>query len=186
MGGEERGVMAGGGVQTVSPGDAHEVAGHYLRWGREIHTYASRLLGSRDAADDVTQDVFVAALRHGLPDETAAVRPWLYRVATNRCLDVLRRRRRLSWISIAVWREPAGVADPVGDAVARTDAIRQAIAKLPPRDAALLVLVDAQGFGYREVAMMLGMSPSATSAALSRAHARLAGHYADLTKEERP
>lgn len=163
------------------------VADLYLRWGGDIHSYASRLLGSSEAADDVTQEVFLAAWRKGAArDPAVPIRAWLYRMASNRCIDQLRRRRLISWLSLSAWREPAGEADPVGDAAATSDAIRRTLAALPPRDAALLALHSAQGLNYREIAAVLDITPAAAASALSRARDRFARHYAPIAKEVCP
>lgn len=163
------------------------VAELYSRWGGDIHSYASRLLGSSEAADDVTQEVFLAAWRTvARRDPAVPVQAWLYRIASNRCIDQLRRRRLISWLSLSSWREPAGAADPVGEAIATSDAIRRTLAALPPRDAALLVLHSAQGLNYREIAAILDISPAAAASALSRARDRFARHYAPAAEEVCP
>lgn len=158
------------------------------RYGGKLHTYAARLLGSRDAADDLTQEVFLRALQRWDQQERppASARSWLYRVATNRCLDLLRRRRLIAWLPLTAWREEGMGTDPVGDAVVGADAVRRVLTTLAPRDAVLVVLWGAQGLGYREIAAILDLSPSAASAAISRAHARFAGRYAQAVKEETP
>jgi len=162
------------------------VAGLYERYGGELHTYAARLLGTLDVADDVTQDVFLRAMQRwdqpGPPPVSA--RSWFYRVATNRCLDLLRRRRLIAWLPLTAWREEGAAADPVGEAVVGADAVRRVLATLAPRDAVLVVLWGAQGLNYREIAVILQLSPSAASAAISRAHTRFARCYAQATKEE--
>jgi RNA polymerase sigma-70 factor (ECF subfamily) len=61
------------------------IADLYARWSSDIHSYASRMLGSSEAADDVTQEVFLAAWRKGAGrDLTAPIQAWLYRMASNR------------------------------------------------------------------------------------------------------
>src|SRR5579885_700417 len=67
-----------------STGD--DFAALYEKYRRPIHSYIYRLLGSQEDANDVTQEVFIRAYS-----------PWLYRIATNLCVDLLRRRKRISW-----------------------------------------------------------------------------------------
>jgi RNA polymerase sigma-70 factor, ECF subfamily len=163
------------------------VADLYARWSGDIHSYASRLLGNSAAADDVTQEVFLAVWRDGAGrDPAVPIRAWLYRIASNRCIDQLRRRRLIAWLPLSAWRETAGEADPVGDAAATSDAIRRTLAALPPRDAAVLVLHSAQGLDYREIAAVLKISPAAAASALSRARDRFARHYAPIAEEVCP
>src|SRR5579883_627183 len=70
----------------------------YEKYKRPIHTYVYRLLGSQEDADDVTQEVFMRAFVswQELYDHDN-LSPWLYRIATNLCVDLLRRRKRISW-----------------------------------------------------------------------------------------
>src|SRR5712692_9377717 len=82
--------------------DAHALSGQFLqlyeRFRRPIHAYTSRLLGSQEDADDVTQEVFVRLFTawDGLHDRDN-LSAWLYRIATNLSVDLLRRRKRISW-----------------------------------------------------------------------------------------
>lgn len=70
----------------------------YEHYRRPIHSYAFRLLGSIDDADDITQEVFVrACMSWESLYERDNLSSWLYRIATNLCVDMLRRRKRISW-----------------------------------------------------------------------------------------
>src|SRR5205085_11782588 len=83
----------------VSPGnDAHAMTMLYERFRRPIHSYIYRMLGSLEDADDVTQEVFMRAFA-AWNDlyERDNLSAWLYRIATNLCVDLLRRRKRISW-----------------------------------------------------------------------------------------
>src|SRR5271157_302558 len=70
----------------------------YEKFKRPIHSYIYRLIGSQDDADDLTQEVFMRAYVawNDLYDRDN-LSPWLYRIATNLCVDLLRRRKRISW-----------------------------------------------------------------------------------------
>src|SRR5438477_3321907 len=70
----------------------------YEKFKRPVHSYIYRLLGSHDDADDLTQEVFMRAYVawNDLYDRDN-LSPWLYRIATNLCVDQLRRRKRISW-----------------------------------------------------------------------------------------
>src|SRR3989441_9276585 len=78
--------------------DAHALSALYEQFRRPIHSYIYRLLGSQEDADDVTQEVFVRACIswNGLY-ERDKLSAWLYRIATNLCVDMLRGRKRISW-----------------------------------------------------------------------------------------
>src|SRR5436305_2492837 len=87
----------------------------YEHYRCPIHSYVYRLLGSQEDADDVTQDVFVRACTSwtGLY-ERDNLSSWLYRIATNLCVDMLRRRKRISWWSLHPrYRNDDGSAEEV-------------------------------------------------------------------------
>jgi RNA polymerase sigma-70 factor, ECF subfamily len=81
--------------------DAHALSALYERFWRPIHFYIYRLLGSQEDADDVTQEVFVRVFTawNGFHDRDN-LSAWLYRIATNLSVDLLRRRKRISWWSL--------------------------------------------------------------------------------------
>ena len=125
--------------------------------------HCRRLVGP-DEAEDMLHETYLAAVLHADQiQRPRAVRAWLFRVATNRCLDLHRRRRRL----VAL-----GDRDPAGHP-ARDLGLRHEIEQLPPRARTIVVLYYAHGFGLREVADMLGLSHTNTRSILFRSRARL-------------
>jgi RNA polymerase sigma-70 factor (ECF subfamily) len=153
------------------------------------------MVGSIDDADDLVQETLLAAWR-GLDGfgGRASLRAWLYRIATNRCLNAIRdgkRRPPLAPRPPFDAPEPNGTVDvtwlqPYPDARAHTGgdgaahhesggtielAFVRALQLLPPRQTAALVLCDVVGFAAAEVADMLGTSPVATKGLLQRARA---------------
>jgi len=164
----------------------------------QLHCY--RILGSVHEAEDLLQETLLAAWR-GLElfDGRSSLRAWLYRIATNRCLNALRdkRRRPRTVEAIAelpeptrrgepIWLEPYpdALLDSVADAspgpAARYElkeavglAFVAALQHLPPRQRAVLVLRDVLGFRAREVAGMLETSEVAVKGALQRARSAL-------------
>jgi RNA polymerase sigma-70 factor (ECF subfamily) len=168
---------------------------------RELQVHCYRLLGSLTDAEDMVQETLLAAWRGlGGFQERASLRSWLYRIATNRCLNALRaagrrvpaqpvppfvppepsRRGELTWLQPYPDALLAGVADPAPGPEARyqaTEAVELAfvagLQRMPPRQAAALVLRDVLGFATEEVAGMLGTSGTAVKGALQRARAAL-------------
>jgi len=169
---------------------------------RELQAHCYRMLGSLQDAEDAVQDTLLAAWQ-GLAEfeERASVRTWLYRIATNRCLNVLRtasRRPALAWnipgieppeptrLGEATWLEPypdALLADAAGAPVGPETRYEQAesislafvtaLQVLPPRQLAVLVLRDVLGFHASEVAEMLDSTVESVTSALKRARASL-------------
>jgi RNA polymerase sigma-70 factor (ECF subfamily) len=191
----EQEIQKGKEQQTAS---ALTVAQLYEQFRRPIHSYVYRLLGNQEDADDVTQEVFVRAYTswHGLY-ERERLSPWLYRIATNLCVDILRRRKRISWWSLSnrtrhneygeeeVSEDTlAFLADNGGiPEVAEREQIRAALSAMPPEYATALVLSVAQGIPYQEVAAIAGISPNAAATRISRAKRMFIEQYQRLGKE---
>lgn len=165
---------------------------------RELHVHCYRMLGSVADADDALQETLLAAWQ-GLDgfDGRASARTWLYRIATNRCLNILRTRGRRvpteplppfdppppSRLSDAAWLQPYPDAwlDATDDPGARYLAAESmglafvtALQAMPPRQLAALLLVDVLGFSMAEAAEMLDASPTVVKGALQRARAAAA------------
>ena len=173
----------------------------YTQHASAIHSYAYRLLGNQDDADDVTQEVFIRV--HGRLEQLrdpGRLRPWLYRIATNLCMDQLRRRsrtRRIFGIAVPLdggddpddTSAATQVAHPMSsqamDGVAERDHISRALRRMPPKYATCLVLHSAQGLSYREIAEALGITPGAAAVRLARARDMFGRHYEDLREEGR-
>ena len=157
---------------------------------RELHVHCYRMLGSVNDADDVLQDALTAAWR-GLDGFAgrASLRTWLYRIATNRCLNAIRQsKRRPPAEPVApfdppeptsrnevTWLQPYPTPEVGYEAREAIElAFIVALQRLPPRQAATLVLCDVLGFSIADVATMLRTSPTAVKGALQRARSAVA------------
>jgi RNA polymerase sigma-70 factor (TIGR02960 family) len=169
---------------------------------RELQVHCYRMLGSLQDAEDALQGTLLAAWQ-GLEafEGRASIRTWLYRIATNQCLDALRATRRRpakAWdvpgiappeptrLGEVAWLEPfpdALLEDALGVPLGpearyeQTESISiafvTALQVLPPRQLAVLVLRDVLGFHAREVADMLDTTVESVTSALKRARAGL-------------
>ncbi len=142
-------------------------------YSAQLYRHAWRLLGERDAAEDVVQDTFVRLWRHGhrwQPD--APLKAWLYRVADNLAMDVLRRRRPL----VEMVEDPPDPSPSaqrqVEDAMelARLTALVDA---LPRRQRTALLLCRLEGLSLREAAEAMECTEEAVEALLGRARRTL-------------
>ena len=169
------------------------------RYRRELHMHCYRILGSFQDAEDLLQETLLSAWQALDRFDGRSLRAWLYRIATNRCLNYLRDSSRRPKVTTATtsgspfagaansdepwWLEP--YPDALIDAVelgpeARYDA-RESIAlsfvaglqHLPTQQRAALVLRDVLGFSAAEVAEMLDSTPASVNSALQRARAGL-------------
>jgi RNA polymerase sigma-70 factor (TIGR02960 family) len=153
------------------------------RHRRELQVHCYRMLGSLDEAEDLTQETFLRAWRsRDSYAGRASVRAWLYRIATNACLDVLEKRPRTPTESGEVlWLQPIPdtALEPDAEIVARETielAFLVAIQHLPPRTRAVLILRDVLGWRARDAAELLQTSEASVNSALQRARAGLKAH----------
>lgn len=169
----------------------------YEKYKRPIHTYVYRLLGNQEDADDLTQEVFMRAfVSWGDLYDRDNLSPWLYRIATNLCVDLLRRRKRVSWWPLTKRRgdqqsdygpeeEASYLPQDSGGIpeVFEREQIRLALASMPEDYAIVLVLSAAQGLPYQDIATIVGISPNAAATRISRAKRMFAEQYGRLNEE---
>src|SRR5688572_22027331 len=182
---------------------------------RELRVHCYRMLGSFQDAEDALQDTLLAAWQGlGGFEGRASIRTWLYRIATNRCLNALRsasRRPAKEWdipgveppeptrMGEVVWLEPypdallEGAIDvPLGPEARyeQTEAISlafvTALQVLPPRQLAVLILRDVLGFHANEVADMLDSTVESVNSALKRARTSLQRRWPPAADRKRP
>jgi len=177
-------------VDRAVTGDERAFAELVEPYRRELRVHCYRMLGSLTDAEDVLQETLLAAWR-GLAgfERRSSVRAWLYRIATNRCLNAIRDgRRRIpaepvppfdlpepSRRSDVPWLQPYPGPETHTEARESVElAFVAGLQRLPPRQAATLVLRDVLGYSQPEVADMLGTTPTAVKGALQRARATMA------------
>jgi RNA polymerase sigma-70 factor, ECF subfamily len=147
----------------------------YERTSRPVWAYLSRMTGDPRQADDLLQETYYRFLRaSGAPVDDVHRRNYLFRIATNLVHDA-RRRPRLDAVPMpeAGDRADPRQADHAVGAAARVDFSR-AMARLKPRERALLWLAYAQGSSHREIADTLGLKTASIKLLLFRARRRLA------------
>jgi RNA polymerase sigma-70 factor (ECF subfamily) len=155
--------------------DATSFADLSQRYRHELQVHCYRMLGSFEAAEDHVQEVFLRAWRsRDVFEERSSPRTWLYRIATNACLDTLRRTTP----SLQPYPDQLLDEHPGPDAVAVDRetislAFLAAIQLLPPRQRAVLILRDVLSWSASEAADLLDTSVPAANSALQRARATL-------------
>jgi RNA polymerase sigma-70 factor (TIGR02960 family) len=189
-------------ISRAQAGDGEAFGALTEPFRRELQVHCYRMLGSFQDAEDALQESLLAAWQ-GLErfEGRASLRTWLYRIATNRCLNARRSTRRRAakeWdvpnvdppeptrLGEVVWLEPfpdavlqGGLDVPLGpearyeQAESISLAFVTALQVLPPRQVAVLVLRDVLGFHAGEVASMLDSTVESVSSALKRARATL-------------
>src|ERR1700733_9129290 len=183
-------------VRAAVAGDEPAFAALTERHRRELHVHCYRMLASFDDAEDAVQETFLNAWRGRAGfDGGSQFRAWLYRIATNVCLDMLRRKgsaRRVTGMSSFAevsWLQPypdllldqAAPSDQQPEAVAIERetislAFLAALQVLPPRQRAALIARDVLGWPASETASALGTSVAAANSAVQRARATMQSH----------
>jgi RNA polymerase sigma-70 factor, ECF subfamily len=177
---------------ATKAGDESAFAALAERYRRELQVHCYRMLGSFEDSEDLTQETFLRAWRKRATFRgTSSFRTWLYRIATNACLDLLKRRPRNAGASKgealeAPWLQPypdrlledipAPDADPEAVVVSKETielAFIVAIQQLTPQQRAVLILRDVLGWRAKDAAELLETSVASVNSALQRARAGL-------------
>jgi RNA polymerase sigma factor (sigma-70 family) len=185
--------------RTESPSyidDAQALSILYERFRRPIYSYTYRLLGNREDAADVTQEVFLrACISWDSLRDRDHLGVWLHHVAANLCVDLIRRRRRLSWWPLTCRNRSGGYGEAVSDndpfsrlppdgggipEIAEREHIQRVLAIMPEEYALVLVLSVIRGIPYQEIATIVGLSPAVTATRISRAKKMFVEQYRRL------
>jgi len=163
---------------SARAGDRRAFAGLVRRHQDRMFGFLLRMLGTRDEAMDVTQDSFLKAWR-ALPDWRPEARftTWLFQIARNAALDLLRHRQRIEFVSVD--------ADPAHDMVEdyapspekqfsdrqRIGLLQRAVDSLPVDQREILLLRELEDMSYAELALILGINEGTVKSRLARARA---------------
>jgi RNA polymerase sigma factor (sigma-70 family) len=183
-------------VTAVRRGDDSAFEELFSRYRGPIRSYASRILDDADRAEDITQEVFISALRRLRDTERPiAFKPWIYQIAKNACIDQLRRNRRMLEVPLEQERDrPDGewdlLAGDPGPEVAveskqQLEDLRRAFRGVSELHHRILVLRELEGLTYHEIGSRLGMSRPVVESTLFRARRRLAEEYEELISGRR-
>lgn len=173
-------------IQAARQGDLDAFNRLVLAYQDLVYNQAYRMMGEADSAEDATQEAFISAYRNLRSYRGGSFRGWLLRIVTNACYDELRRRQRRPTVPLEplAWGEeeiesPSWTADPgelPEETVARGElgmAIQNCLNELPDEFRTVVVLVDVQGFDYKEASDVVGKPVGTIKSRLSRARVRL-------------
>jgi RNA polymerase sigma-70 factor, ECF subfamily len=185
---------------SISPvADTEALSMLYERFRRPIYSYTHRLLGNGEDAADVTQEVFLRACIswESLRDHDH-LGVWLHHVATNMCIDLIRRRKRISWWPLTRRNSGSRYAGDMSDddlfshlppdsggipEIAEREHIQRVLAGMPREYALVLVLSIIQGIPYQDIATIVGLSPAVTATRISRAKKIFVEQYQRLSMD---
>lgn len=155
-----------------------------LRYQNQAYNVAYRIMGDGDSAADAAQEAFISAFRAISGYRGGSFRAWLMRIVTNACYDELRRRKRRPTSSLdALHVTDAAPGEHLVNGAESPEAYAQrqdlnrvlhdGLQTLPPEQRVVLVLSDVQGYDYREIAEVTGVSLGTVKSRLSRARAKM-------------
>lgn len=178
----------------------------YQRYSRMLYGFILGIVGDGADAEDIMQECFARALTLCQPptytqeEALQYCRRWLFQVATNLCLDLLRRRKRHAWPFSRFDRRRAAMDDEdaehgiegviagsgasLQDQVAQSLLVAEVCRRLAPDDVSVLLLFEHCGFTLREVATIVGCSTAAAAKKVARARQRFIERYDYLAREE--
>ena len=144
------------------------------RWERPVFAFLVRMLGSREEAEDLSQDTFTSLVRSaGSYRPDGRFKSWLFRIAGNKARSRLRRRKILRWLPLSNEDEtvPSADPDPLDDVLGDETRlrVREAVSRLPDRQRQALVLKQYQDMSYREIAEAMDASVQSVQMLLHRA-----------------
>ena len=184
-------------VSAVRDGDDHAFEILYTRYQRRISGYVYGMVKDHGRAEDITQEVFVSALRRMRQTERPiAFKPWIYEIAKNACIDAYRRGRHIEEVSfdaedrlsasdhgrlVASSPEPDAAIDTKQD----LDHLCGAFGGLSDVHHEILVMRELEGFSYKDIGERMGMSRPAVESMLFRARKRLGEEYDELASGAR-
>jgi RNA polymerase sigma factor (sigma-70 family) len=184
-------------VGAVRHGDERAFEVLYSRYQRRIAGYVYGMVKDYGRAEDITQEVFVSALRRMRETERPiAFKPWIYEIAKNACIDAYRRGRRAEEVSldaddrlsasdygrlVATGPEPDAAVDTQQD----LDHLCGAFGGLSDTHHQILVMRELEGLSYQDIGERMGMSRPAVESTLFRARKRLGEEYDELASGAR-
>lgn len=185
-------------IAAVRAGDDRAFELLFLRYQPRIDAYVRGMIHDHGRAEDITQEVFMSALRRLRSDDEREIlfRPWIYEIAKNKCIDAYRRGRNVDEVSLDAHdetgvaehgrlAEPRATPDAAVEGKLAFDNLRGAFGGLSPVHHDILVMREFEGLSYREIGERLGMTRPAVESTLFRARKRLGEEYDELVSGKR-
>ncbi len=173
-------------LERIRRGDTSGAAQLFERYAPGLLRFSHRLLSDREAAEEVTQEVFVKVIsRAHQYDGRAEVASWLFAIAANACRDRRRRNRRAPVVPLEAVPEPREKGEGVEGTLLqreRREAVRLALGTLSEEQREALVLARYHGMAYADIARVLGISVGAVKTRIFRAMETLKAQFSEGEK----
>lgn len=149
-------------VDRARRGDARAFEDLLVQHADRVYAHVARIVGPGPEAEDVVQDACISAWRSIASFEGTSFRAWLFRIASNRAIDVVRARRRRGELPLepaedeeVIWAEPAAPGPELAELAGDREALRvvqEVLERIPAEQRAAVLLRDVEGFDYAEIA----------------------------------
>lgn len=170
-------------IEQAKNGDVVAFNRLVLEYQQAVYNVAYRIMGQPQAAEDATQDAFIAAFKSIRSFRGGKFKAWLMRIVTNGCYDELRRRKRRPQSSLdeltdfnesfAILRSPEEGPESQHQRMELVKAIEHCLENLPDDQRITAVLCDVEGYDYKEIAEITSVSLGTVKSRMSRARAKL-------------
>jgi RNA polymerase sigma-70 factor (ECF subfamily) len=176
-------------VARARSGDAAAFEALLTRYERQIYAYIYRMMGGNpDDAQDLTQETFLKAYRAlGRTSDDLNVSAWLHRIASNSCLDELRRRQRIRWQPWDMMKHDRLLRGKAGENPERSmirqeaeGAVQTILNRMSARNKQALVLREYEGLSCEDIGEIMGISRSAVKSVLFRAREEFRKYSVEL------
>jgi RNA polymerase sigma-70 factor, ECF subfamily len=175
-------------IDRAKAGDEEAFEAIFQIYERQIYGFIYRMMGNAEDANDLTQECFIRAYK-ALPQTTTDlnISAWLHRIASNACLDVLRRRQRIRWMPWESHKHEhllhgKSLDEPESTAL-RTETqvqVQEVISRMSPRNRMALILREYEGMSCEDIGQIMGLSRSAVKSVLFRGREEFRKIYRSL------
>lgn len=162
-------------VSRAKEGDQAAFEAIFQRYERQIYGFIYRMMGNPEDANDLTQECFIRAYKALGQTSDLNVSAWLHRIASNACLDVLRRRQRIRWLPWETHKHEhllhgKPIDDPERNAISNEtqSIVQDVLNQMSPRNRMALVLREYEGMSCEDIGEIMGLSRSAVKSILFR------------------
>lgn len=156
----------------------------YDQYSRMVYSVGFRMIGNKEEAEDVTQDVFIKVFNSiNSFREDSKLSTWIYQITVNTCLNKLRRKKAINFLSLNFWEDEKGEQEMASDNLTPRDEIEKselqkivqdAINTLPAKQKSAIILSRYEELTYKEIAKIMEISLSSVESLLFRAKENLA------------
>lgn len=170
-------------IQQAKNGNVTAFNRLVFEYQQAVYNVAYRIMGEPQAAEDATQEAFISAYKSLNRFRGGSFKAWLMRIVTNRCYDMLRRRKRRPQSSLdeltdinesfAFLRDPNEGPEAFQQRAELVQAIERCLDELPDDQRITTVLCDVEGYDYKEIAEITSVSLGTVKSRISRARSKL-------------